>query len=199
MTLIVPPGFGSAAFVLTSTTGTPPIVTTLGVDLSAYGGDFVTAANVLFGLYEGFILPETDTSLTLDHVNLTIGDDGPSGSVDSSNAPAPGERSGTGPPVSMSAIVRKVTNDVGRRGRGRWFIPGLLTTTNVDENGIIDSGRRTQIDNVTNLMRAEMESAVSIPFPLPPVLLHSGAPADPTPIESFSCSTLVGWVRGRIR
>lgn len=199
MALIIPPGFGNAAFIFTSTTGTPPIVTTLGVNLSAAGGDFVEAANVAFAAYAAHLLPETDTSLTLDRVNLAVGDDGPGGSVDSDLAPAPGTRSGTGPPVSMSTIVRKVTNDIGRRGRGRMFLPGLLTTTNVDESGIIASGRRDEILTAVGGFIAELFDTETVPFNLPPVLLHSSAPADPTPLTGAAVSPLVGWIRGRIR
>jgi len=199
MTLIIPPGFGNAAFIFTSTTGTPPIVTTLGLDLSAAGGDFAEAANVAFSAYATHVLPETDSALTLDRVTLAVGSDGPGGSVDSDLPPAPGTRSGTGPPVSMSTIFRKVTSDIGRRGRGRMFLPGLLTTTNVDENGIIASGRRTEILDAVGAMIAELFDVETEPFNLPPVLLHSSAPADPTPLTGGAVSPLVGWVRGRIR
>lgn len=197
MTLIVPPGFGSAAFVFTSTTGTPPIVTTLGVDLSDVTTDMVGVANSLFSAYVDNLLPETDSALVLDRVNLTVGQDGPGGSVDSTNAPVTGGRSGTGPPVSMAVIVRKVTADLGRRGRGRMFLPGLLSTTNVDENGIIASGRRTEIITAVGAFLAEL--AEDVVNPTPPVLLHSSAPADPTPVVNIAISPLVGWIRGRIR
>lgn len=199
MSLIVPPGFGNAAFVFTSSTGTPPIVTTLGIDMSAAGGDFVGVADLLFASYAVNIGPETDTSLTLDRVNLTVGDDGPSGSVDSTMTPTAGTRSGTGPPVSMAVIVRKVTADVGRRGRGRMFLPGLLTTTNVDENGIVASGRRTEIITAVGAFLSDISDVGASPAPVEPVLLHSSAPADPTPIVNIAISPLVGWIRGRIR
>lgn len=199
MPLIVPPGFGLAAFVFTSTSGTPPIVTTLGVDLGDVGGAFVEAADLLHAAYAVNIGPETDNSLTLDHVNLQVGDDGPGGSVDSAVGPSAMTRSGTGPPVSMSVIVRKITNDLGRRGRGRMFLPGLLTTTNVDENGIVASGRRTEIITAVGAFLSDISDVGATPGPCPPVLLHSSAPADPTPVVNIAVSAQVGWIRGRIR
>lgn len=197
MPLIIPPGFGSAAFVFTSTTGTPPIVTTIGVDLSDVTIGMVGAANAMMAAYVEHLIPETDNSLTLDHVTLTVGQDGPGGSVDSSNAPVVGTRGGTGPPVSMATIVRKVTNVLGRRGRGRMFVPGLLTTTQVDENGIISAVRRDEIDAVLTAWATEFSQTPTTA--MPPVLLHSSAPADPTPIVDLTTASLVGWIRGRIR
>lgn len=198
MSLIIPPGFGNAALVFTSSTGTPPIVTTLGFDLIDVGDSYVAAANKIFLAYEEFMLPETDTSLTLDRVTLSVGPTPGSGSVDSSEDPSPGTRSGSGPPVSMSVIARKVTSTLGRRGRGRMFLPGLLTTTNVDENGIVASGRRSEILAAFGQFLAGCASAVA-PGALEPVLLHSEAPSTPEPIVDVVISSQVGWIRGRIR
>lgn len=199
MSLIIPPGYGSAAFIFTSTTGTPPIVTTLGLDLLEVGGDYVAAADKCFAAYEAHLLPETDTSLTLDRVTLSVGPTPGGGSVDSTLDPSPGTRSGTGPPVSMAVIVRKVTDTLGRRGRGRFFLPGLLTTTNVDENGIIDSGRREQIRAACGVFLASVAAATEPPGLMKPVLLHSSAPSTPNEIVDIAVSSQVGWIRGRIR
>jgi len=158
VSLIIPPGFGNAAFVFTSTTGTPPIVTTLGVDLSAAGGDFVEAADVAMSAYASWLLPETDTSLTLDHVNLAVGDDGPGGSVDSSLAPQPGTRSGTGSPVSMSTIVRKVTNDIGRRGRGRFYVPALSLAQIDGAGGTVVSAGAIALRDAAATLVANLEN-----------------------------------------
>lgn len=199
MTLIIPPGFANAAFHFSSTEGTPEFVTTLGVDTSAYGGDFVNAANQMFAIYANTLLVQTDTSLSLTRVSLSVGADGPSGSVDSTLPTEPGERSGTMAPVAMSPIIRKTTLDIGRRGRGRMFLPGVLTQTEVTEGGVVGGSRVASLQPVVNAFYEALVEGDVAGGPLPPVLLHSSAPADPTPIVGLTIAPLVGWIRGRIR
>ena len=198
MTLIIPPGFGSAAIVMTSTEGTPVFVTTVGVDLSAVGGDFVAAANNVFASFTSTLGITQDSSITVDRVTLAVGDDGPGGSVDSTEAPIVSGRSGSMVPVSMAAIARKSTNVLGRRGRGRMFLPGVLTQTEVTEGGQISTTRQGTLQPILNdFYDALVEGTTPHPA-TPPVLLHSQAPASPTPIEAFTLTPLVGWMRGRI-
>lgn len=199
MTLIIPPGFGNAAFIFTGAVGTQPYVTTLGVDLSQYGGDFVGAANALKAAYAVILGPETSSALTLDRVTLTVGDDGPGGSVDSSTAPTAMTRSGTYPPTACSAIARKVTNVLGRRGRGRMFLPGVLSESEIDQDGTVAATRRTSLDAALANFYELLDEGDGGQFPLPPFLFHTQAPADPTPIVQLTVSDLVGWIRGRIR
>jgi len=199
VTLIIPPGFGNAAFVFSSTSGTPPIVTTLGVDISAYGGDFVQAANDLMDVWSVNLGAQVWSDLTLDRVNLAVGQDGPGGSVDSTQAPIPMTRSGTYPPVATAAIARKVTNDIGRRGRGRMFLPSTLSESEVDPDGSIVSARITSLSSALIDFYEDLGTADTASFPMDPFLFHSSAPTDPTPITGLTLATLVGWVRGRIR
>jgi hypothetical protein len=202
VSLVIPPGFGSAAFVFTGAPGTQPYVTTIGVDLGDAGGDWVAAANSAFVAYDTAFKTETSSALTLDHVTLTVGADGPGGSVDSTHAPSPGTRTGNFPPTALSAIARKTTNVLGRMGRGRMFIPGILSENEVDEDGSIVSARRTAVNTKLSTFFFELTSAdTSGGIPLPPVLLHgpSSTPIPPTPITGLTVSDTVGWVRGRIR
>jgi hypothetical protein len=199
MALSVPPGFGLAAFVFSGAQGTQPYVTTLGVDLAAAGGDFVLAANQLHGSFVESLRSKLSPQMRFEKVTLTIGQDGPSGSIDSTQAPVTGTAEGGAySPSAMSIIARKNTAQYGRAGRGRMFLPGMCPEIGVDENG-----------SVTAQYRAEMQDALDAFFDLlgaptdpvvPPVLLHSGLePEAPTPITGFGVAPLVGWIRGRIR
>lgn len=198
MTLIVPPGFGLAAWIFTSASGTPPFVTTLGVDLSEAGGDFVGAANDLMQRWITTFNTQQDSDLTLDRVNLRVGQDGPSGSVDSTLAPSGMTRSGTSTAWANSILVRKVTNELGRRGRGRMFAPGFLNNTEVEQDGSILATRRTTISGLLSTFFDALATPTT-DTAYPPVLLHSAAPADPTPITDLVLSDLIGIQRGRIR
>lgn len=200
MSLVIPPGFGSAAFILTGSAGTQPFVTTMGIDLTAAGGDFVAAADAAFACYAATILPETSNNLTLDRVTLSVGSDGPGGSVDSTLAPQQGGGSQTYPPTALSLIARKTTNILGRQGRGRMFIPGVLGEANVDPDGSITNARRNALNLVLDSFLLALQTEDARPA-IPAVLLHgpSVPVLPPTPISGLTCSDLVGWVRGRIR
>lgn len=199
MSLVIPPGYANAAFIFSADFGTPPIVTTLGVDVSAFSGDFVEAANTAFTYWTNHMPAQMDAQLTLDRVTLAVGSDGPGGSVDSTLPPFPMARSGTAGPYSMSVIARKVTNTLGRRGRGRMFIPGALTGSEVDESGNVAPARVSSLQSSLDDLLADFVEGATPLLALPPVLLHSSAPTEPDPIVGLGVAAQVGWVRGRIR
>lgn len=202
MSLVIPPGYASAALVFNSSQGTQPFVTTIGVDVSDAGGDYVAVADKVMADYAAAFNNQWSQALVLDRVTLTVGADGPSGSVDSTLAPIPSTRSGSFPPVAMSAIARKVTNRLGRQGRGRMFLPGVLSESEVDEDGSIINTRRTSLNTQLNTFYTLLiDSEGLYPFTTPPVLLHGPSVTlnPPDPIVGLVASDTVGWIRGRIR
>lgn len=206
MPLVIPPGYGSAALEFEGAAGTPTHITTIGVDLSAAGGDFVAAANNVFQSYAETLLANTANTLTLTRVTLAVGQDGPGGSVVSSLPPEDGGQAGSFEVISMAVIARKVTNSLGRRGRGRMFLPGILASNDADIDGNINPTDlalwQTKLDQFWAALTIGFETSepplVQTP-PTPPVLLHSEAPTTPTPIQSLAAQPVVGWIRGRIR
>ena len=199
MPLIIPPGFCQASFVLTGAVGTQPYVTTLGVDTSGYGGDFVAAANYLGSAYATAFAPMTNQDLQLDRVTLFVGSDGSSGSVDSTTSPYPMASAASMGPTAMSVIARKNTNDIGRRGRGRMFLPGSAAEGEVTESGSLTTTFTEGVNDILVTFYELLATPVDPEDALPPVLFHGSAPADPTPILGFSAAPLVGWIGGRIR
>lgn len=206
MTLIIPPGFGSAAIEIEGAAGTPTHITTIGINLSAAGGDFVAAANNVMQSYGRAMAGRTANNLIIQRVTLAVGSDGPGGSVVSSLSPVPGTLSGTFEAVAMAPIARKVTNDLGRRGRGRMFLPGVLPSTWTDQNGNISSTNRALLQTAINAFLLGLELGTPSPVapevatpPTPAVLLHSSAPSTPSPILDMAIQSTVGWIRGRIR
>lgn len=199
MSLVIPPGYGNAAFVFTSASGTPPFVTTLGVDISAFSGDFVDAANTAFTYWTNNMPALIDNDLTLEKVTLSIGQDGPGGSVDSDLPPFAMTNSGTFGPVAVAVLARKVTNEIGRRGRGRMFLPGTNLESGTEVDGSLTTGYRSTVQTALNNLYDDFQNGAAPLLPLPPVLLHSSAPTDPTPITGFTVADLVGVIRGRIR
>lgn len=196
MTLIVPPGFANAAFTFTGAVGTQPYITTLGFQVDLGATTAVEVANGVMGSYAAVMASETSSGLVLDRVSLYVGDDGPSGSVDSDLSPVAMTRSGSYPPTACSAIARKVTASVGRRGRGRMFLPGVLSESEIDQDGSVVTTRRGTLNAALDNLRLDL---LENPGVVDLALFHSSAPTDPSLITGLVCSDLVGWIRGRIR
>lgn len=197
MALVIPTGFGSAAFIFTTTAGTGPFVTTIGVDIGSLGGSFVNAANAIKSSFTSAFGSQLASQLTLDRVTLAVGQDGPGGSVDSDTAPAAMTGSASGQSaMAVAAIMRKVTNELGRSGRGRMFLPGSLNESDVEPNGSISPARRTALNTAGASFLTLLEGGGT-----PAVLLHADTSGldTPTPIEGLIVSNLIGLVRGRIR
>nr|CRY95224.1 hypothetical protein [uncultured prokaryote] len=200
MSLVIPPGYGQANFIFTSNEGTEPFVTTLGLNLGDAEGDFVAAANQAFAVWALDLLPLMDSDLVLDRVQLFIGADGPSGSVDSTLPPDNGNRTSEGLPWSLSTIARKNTTDLGRAGRGRMFIPGMVSPGEIGQGGNINNTRRTAIQTGLQAFYDDLVAGDAGGPALPPVLFHNpGTATSPTAITGFTVAPLVGWIRKRIR
>lgn len=200
MSVVIPPGYGQASFVHTSTEGTEPFVCTLGINLSGAGGDYVAAANWAFDAWKTEVMPIMDSDLKLDRVSLLIGADGPSGSVDSTLPAQAGGRTAEGLPWALSAIARKQTTDLGRSGRGRMFIPGVISPSEIGQGGTISPARRSTIQDALDDFYENLATTGDPPVGLPPVLFHNpGVENSPTAITGFTLAPLVGWIRKRIR
>lgn len=200
MSLVVPPGFGLASIILSGNVGTSPYATTIGVGITDYEGDYVGAANHVMAAYASVWAPFTNDDLTIDRVTLFVGADGPSGSVDSNLTPVPGTRSVPITPTACSLILRKQTTDLGRAGRGRMFIPGVLADGDVDEAGRIESASVSLFNAAADDFYLALNDITDTPATLP-YLLHAERPGTPPPtiIQGFGVAPICGWIRKRIR
>nr|CRY96638.1 hypothetical protein [uncultured prokaryote] len=200
MALVIPSGYALGSITLTGADGTQPFVTTIGVNTTSYGTDYVTAANDLFACYTDAFTNLTHEQWVIQKASLFIDTPDGSGSVDSSFPPVPGVRTTEPQPIAMGLICRKGTATFGRSGRGRMFLPGILADGDVAPNGSIEPGSLP----ILAAAMANFHANLIEPLPgstLPPFLLHSTtspAPA-PYPITSLTPAPLVGWIRKRIR
>lgn len=200
MAQTIPSDFGSAALVFESAQGTQPFITTCGVNLSNAGGDYVEAANNVFSAYALTFMTSTTSDLTLTKCVLSVGSDGDGApTVDSDRPSEPGTSTGDFLPLSCSLLVNKRTAVLGRKGRGRMFMPGLLKDNMVDVSGRVGN---TTLDAYNGLLEDFMELLLTsggIGVDTSPVLLHQGFIPVPTPITSFVCAPVIGTIRKRIR
>lgn len=202
VSLVIPPGFGLASIILTGPEGTQPYVTTIGVGLADAGGDFVGVANRVFDSYASVFDTLTNDKLIFDRVSLLVGSDGGNGSVDSDLAPRQAVRSVDMAPTAMSLIARKNTAVLGRRGRGRMFIPGVLADGDVMATGAIEAASKPIFEDALEEFLTSLSLVGPSIYPIaPPYLLHSegASSTSPSPITSLTPGPLVGWIRKRIR
>lgn len=200
MSLVIPPGAALASIVLTGPDGTSPFVTTIGVSTADSGGDYVALANHVMQSYIDAFDTLTSENLSIDKVSLLVGADGGSGSVDSTIEPFQGTRTVDMAPIAMAMIARKVTGQLGRSGRGRMFIPGVLADGDVQQNGQIELASRAIFQAALNGFLVNLQTEVE-GITAPPLLLHAEGTdvALPTSIVQLQLAPLVGWIRGRIR
>lgn len=200
MSLVVPPGFGLASIYLTDATGTPPFVTTIGLDLTPAGGNYIDAANNVLASYIDAFQGITSEDARIDRVLLYVGADGGSGSIESTDNGAFGIRDADMAPFAMALIARKVTSNLGRSGKGRMFVPCVLADADVNAGGNLESGSQTVFQTAINNFYNNLLTADPT-MELQPVLLHSeGSPSTtPTPIQGLLAANQVGWIRKRIR
>lgn len=214
MPLVIPEGFGLLSIKMTTPTAAGDMYVTCGVELSDLAP---TLAQEAFECAWQFMLAfeaSFDNRLAneIEVVQSTctvVDGDGVMGSA-TYDVGFTGSRSGTDEPWAMAAILRKSTTRLGRPGRGRMFVPGILSDDEVAGSGIIDS---TAQDNISargiSLLGYMGDPSTNVPpggwvgpgseAPRPLVLLHSDSALSPDSIFRMECAEKVGWVRGRLR
>lgn len=158
MTLIIPPGYAQTILRWSSTNfDTGQAVTTFGYgrELGADPVSLEEFATVIRGQVQGLWLPLMDSNTTLVSVEVFNETDGAiltSGSA--------GGRSGTATPPNVACLVTKNCPGRGRRRQGRMFVPSVLGTTEVQEDGFIAGARRTVIQTAFSTFFDEVTEEV---------------------------------------
>lgn len=116
----------------------------------------------------------------------------------SSSGPAVvGTHTGNGLPLvnNSAVLVRKRTPLIGKRQRGRMYLPGLnVGTSSVDSSGNLTSGKLGQLQAIVGVFLTEISAS-----PTRPYLLHSHVDDTPTIITDLSVGGQVGTQRRRLR
>lgn len=102
----------------------------------------------------------------------------------------------TQPPAPQVALIcKKRTALVGRRYRGRMYLPAsYLVGTQVGPSGVIDTTALAAIQTRMTNWLADMASSLQ-----PVVLFHTTAPFTATPVTSLVLETVIGTQRRRVR
>lgn len=197
--LIIPDGFGNAVFrvhmtgktnLMTFTMGYATIVpdtsvedaaeslaTTIATDGGAFTDEFIGSSFTL----QDVLCYQNDGGIVTSAI-AEIGVTGAGGLAT--------------PPVNSSCLVQKHTARVGRKFRGRWYVPNLWFAENtIDQMGVIgDSPLGIVRAALTITTDALQDNEVAKPF-----LLHSETGLAPTSINSWTLLGKVATQRRRLR
>lgn len=200
MAVHIPANFGQLAFNYSGTAGTQPYVVTCGIALPT-GVDLQEVVDFSFATWAERWMPNTFSEFTLENCTLTVNAPGGGlGSVISANDPVPGDADGAAGLVAAAVLVNKRTGQLGRKGRGRFFIPGLLGESDIDVTGVLSDSTVAVYATLAaawlSLMQEGEDGWGASPNPY---VLHSDASLTPSAINRLVVSPKVGILRKRLR
>jgi hypothetical protein len=193
--MIIPIGYAQVNLRFTGTAVPTGAEMTFGLDIGGIPGTLTALADEIADAWDtqGCQARQNDqcvlaTLLVKEGPNIT----GPS--VEISPGLAGGQSGEAGPP-NTAALVRKVTSDGGRAGRGRMYFPGV-TEGNMDHGGIYDPTERGLLEVALENFRNVIDV-----YGAPWVVLHaSGSPiSTPSPITALEVDGRLATQRRRLR
>lgn len=203
MALIIPPGFLQAVYEMQLTGDSEPMVITMGHEIdSASGANGEDAADDLFGSFNFEVFYDFMASVyTLTGVTVYVGNDGPPSVFTSTVAPSTAVGGGTCVPPNTAYLIRKRTDLAGKRGRGRFYLPGVREDQ-VDNVGNVLPATQTVLNTALESWHDYLTGGTGARL-YPPVVLHRsegiGVEPPPTPITTFVTDGKVATQRRRLR
>lgn len=201
MSVIIPEGFANAAWIINGNYGTGPFVFTMGVGVASAGPDLTAVANQLMVGFREYFRADLSNGLTFQKVQLTVSDGDVLGSVDSDEPPFAGTRNSGDDVIALSLLADKRTALLGRRGRGRLNIPGVLDDEDTGLGGEYTTSAREsfqqKLDDFYTYCRGDQPGQTD-PLALEGFVLHSDD-TTPTPIQRLVLNRRVGVLRKRLR
>lgn len=200
MTTNIPDGYGQVSIEYQSAEGTEPFVCTFGIVLPGTE-PLQEVVDAVFDVWTSVWAALTFDELTMVRAVLTVeAPGGGLGSVVSSQPAVPGDASGNPAALAMAVLVNKRTGLLGRAGRGRFFIPGMLGTADVDASGLMTNSTVELYQEAADTWLEAMNTpAVGWTEAANPQVLHSDASLVPSAINGLVVSNKVGILRKRIR
>lgn len=204
----IPAGFGQVTFTFNGSGVPTGAAVTLGFEVGG-GVNAAIAATDFKTNWQTNMMPPLvqNTGLASVLVKLGPNDTGPSAIVASTVA---GSDLSAQAPANVAYLIHKTTNEGGRRGRGRMYLPGV-DETEVDQGGNVSAGKVTALQAAINAFHTQAIADGCVPY-----LLHEpeqvwvlvngqpkrqsvGAAPAPTEIQTFPVATVVATQRRRQR
>lgn len=175
-----------------------PMITTMGVNVSTWGGEYVEGLEWLQIAWALAIQPSLSDEVQMGPASLSVGQDGGDPITYEDPTVFTGIESSFPMWPNTAVLVRKQSALGGRRNRGRMYLPGFALRTLVTSAGIIDSAYLEDLN--TNLQTFLEYVNAGTGFNATQLgVLHSEAPAAPAPIISLVAQPKVATQRRRLR
>lgn len=203
MSLVIPATFAQVVMNFSHPSTPRQMSVTFGVEYDPLGPDagVQIADRAAQAWVDSTLRDRTDSSITLASIDVTIGPT-PDPIIFSKAYGTAGNTAFETPPLNTALLVRKNSAVGGRANRGRFYWPGLLAETDVNEVGIINPASVTAIQTDFNAFFTELAAAAEPgQASLAMVVLHDeDSPATvPTPVTSLSVDGLAATQRRRMR
>jgi hypothetical protein len=205
MPLTIPSGFANVSHKMLLAGDPEPMIVTYGLEVAGAqtGGASITNATEMHDAFHLEFKNVVAAEYTLVETALRYGA-GAGGSELLEVASFPLAMLGGSPglPQNCAALFHKRTAVAGRRGRGRFYLPGLYEA-GVDGKGRIDP---TQLNAMNTAGSNFLAKIVTLPNVGPMVVLHGPSTAlnptpepAPTPVVSLTCDPVIATQRTRLR
>lgn len=185
--VVIPAGFAEVIVNIEGPVGakTPMNVYGVAIDVLEPLADVADQLQIAFVDWAAVLLD----GYTCTHLTFRLGDSAPPyASFDIPISVVGGGSNPTAPQVS--ALVKKTSLVAGRQGRGRSYWPGVLSDTNVEDDGTIASGKLTSLQGVADDLVAALNVAPLQGF----YILHG----EGTPLADTPTATIQYTVESRI-
>ena len=203
MTVQIPEGFAQVALEMTHVGDKDPWYVTFGISTdtpTAQQDDY--AETIALAWLESFG-PELSSNVTTTAVTLTFAG-GPDGRLVYRYALSiEGTSDVAKLPQNCALLVSKTTGLGGRKGRGRMYIPSILSEANVSDVGVLANGYVETYEAIARTFLETLADPTEVPggagLPSCPMyLLHNGATV-PTLVTRLQVSPVISTQRRRLR
>lgn len=202
MALIIPEGFAQITLPLRHVSQSREAVVTFGVEWAGVIGASQECDDI-FASWVQFIGPFIDEGVIQGPVRASVGTSSGENVSVAGNTTFVASGISAKMPSNVALLVRKLSSRGGRRGRGRMYVPWLLTDTEVDDVGNVLPASRTNLQTAFNNFLTDLAAASPTgPF-APMYLLHSDGgstnPGSPNLVTALQVDSLVATQRRRLR
>lgn len=178
-----------------------PMNITLGIDPTAYSGDF-NAAVAHFGLsFWSVFQASFGDGYTLERALFYVGQDGTTATAVYEEVIGTDGGAGTDRlPQNCALLVRKSSGVPGRRNKGRFYVPGILGESVVGDTGVISGAVVTSLQTKFDDWMDELTiPGAGYTAALTPEIFHSTGDQTPTPVTELQVESLIATQRQRLR
>lgn len=187
MTLVIPAGFAAVEMLTRHVSASHQAEVTFGIDISdATGGD-TDIANACTSIWADAWAGLTDAGVQIGPSIIHIGGASPPYLRVDGTFTAAGTVTGETVPSNCAALVRKLSGQAGRGGRGRDYVPWVLRDSQVDDVGNIDGTTLVNLQTAAENWLTGMQAGDGGSGPIPVVILHNAegsTAADPPALVS---------------